>query len=340
MTFYGLDCSRWQGAVNYAALKGHTSFIFFKGGGGDDGLYVDSQFANNLKGARNAGIPHGIYWFGGSHDATQEANYFVANCCKSLLPGEVLVLDCETSTSMNPVWAKTFLDRVTKLVGFKPLVYMSDNVILTHNWSAVANANYGLWAADYAVPPAHNVPLKYWRFYAFQQYSDNAHFPGISGAVDADAFFATSMTDFYKYGKPHPVAPSIKPVVKVPVVVKEPVTTDIAPSVVVAPVEPYVTRVETPQTVLNDKVVPSTTTTQKPATGLQNGLESKSMNQHVLDIVTKALKTFVQAAIPLWAATNFSVGKDVLLSASAAGISAVWNMAIKLEATSLTDTKQ
>jgi hypothetical protein len=56
-----------------------------------------------------------------------------------------------------------------------------------------------------------------------------------------------------------------------------------------------------------------------------------TIKQHVGDIVVKAAKTFVEAAVPLWAATNFSFGKDAVLSAAAAGISAVWNFAVKLE---------
>lgn len=212
-TFYGCDVSRWQGIIDWNALNPGAAFVFFKGGGGDDGNYVDSQFQNNLAGVRLLGneMPHGWYWFASMGDPIAEANYFVDNCCSDIRIGEVLVLDDEVPGSLDPTWAKQWLDQVANRVGFKPIIYLSDSEVLNHDWSPVVDAGYGLWLADWAVSPADNAPLKYWPFYAFQQYTDNAHFPGIEGGtgnVDADAFFASAITDFFKYGKqPSPSAP-------------------------------------------------------------------------------------------------------------------------------------
>lgn len=57
-----------------------------------------------------------------------------------------------------------------------------------------------------------------------------------------------------------------------------------------------------------------------------------TVKQHIADVLERAAKTFLEALLPVWAATNFSFGKDALLSAGAAGVSAVWNVALKLEA--------
>jgi len=46
------------------------------------------------------------------------------------------------------------------------------------------------------------------------------------------------------------------------------------------------------------------------------------------DIVIRAAKTFVQAALAAWVVTNFSFEKTAVLAAVAAGISAVWNVIV------------
>lgn len=43
------------------------------------------------------------------------------------------------------------------------------------------------------------------------------------------------------------------------------------------------------------------------------------------DIVERAIKTFVQAALATLAVTGFQLNKAVLVAAAAAGFSAVWN---------------
>ena len=245
-TYYGADISRWQGTVDWPAFNPGAAFVFFKAGGGDGGNYIDSQFENNLAGSRALGnqMPHGVYWFLQGDDPVGEANYFIQNVGNRLQTGEVIVLDCETSSGVNPNNAKQWLDTVSSVLGFKPIVYMSDNTVLTHDWSAVANANYGLWVADWGVDTSNNVPLKYWPFYAFQQYKDNGTFPGISGNVDADAFFADAISDFYKYGKPANVPPPIEtpapvqpPVIPVPPV-PEPTPVPPVPEPIPEPVPP------------------------------------------------------------------------------------------------------
>jgi hypothetical protein len=46
------------------------------------------------------------------------------------------------------------------------------------------------------------------------------------------------------------------------------------------------------------------------------------------DVVVRAAKTFVQAALAAWAVTSFNFEKTALLAAVAAGISAVWNVVV------------
>lgn len=216
-TFTGVDLSRWQGQVDWQTLSQNASFAFYKGGGGDDGNYIDGDFLGNHAGARSVGMPHGIYWFGGGTDPIAEADYFYQQCLTNLIPGEAVVLDAEYGNAVDPGWCLSFLQHLESLIGFKPLIYMNLSTEHDHDWSAVVSNNNGLWLADWNGDPNIPVSLVHWSFCAFQQYADNIHVPGVEGGtgnVDGDAFFAPDMTYFAKYGKPVVVAPP--PVIPTP----------------------------------------------------------------------------------------------------------------------------
>jgi GH25 family lysozyme M1 (1,4-beta-N-acetylmuramidase) len=240
-TFIGIDVSRWQGDVNYDALRTsvnpHVSFVIYKGTGADGpGLYADGEFLRNHAEARRTGIKRGIYHFGGGTDAVTEANYFYQQCLTNLLPGEIVALDAEWNNALNPAWCLIFLQRLESLIGFKPMIYMNQSTMLNKDWSKVAAGNYGLWLADWTGDPNAIVQMKYWAFCAIQQFTDSGHVAGIAGNVDEDGFFAPSLDFWDKYGKPAPApAPSPAPApAPAPVPVPEPAPTP-APTPVPAP---------------------------------------------------------------------------------------------------------
>ena len=80
MKDFGIDISTWQGNFDLAkAVKEGVKFVVLKGGGGDDGLYVDGRFAANYEKAKALGLPVGVYWFSRAlspADAIREAEYF------------------------------------------------------------------------------------------------------------------------------------------------------------------------------------------------------------------------------------------------------------------------
>jgi GH25 family lysozyme M1 (1,4-beta-N-acetylmuramidase) len=232
-TYFGADISRWQGVVDWPAFNPGAAFVFIKATGGDGGAYVDSQYINNRNGARALGnqMPRGYYHFLGL-DPVGEANFFCDNVDFQI--GEAALLDEEVPGAVNPVSAKQWLDIVTANKGFKPILYLSDAQILAHDWTPVANAGYAIFPADWSVSTSANVPLKYWSFYAFQQYSDSGTFPGISGNVDCDAFFAEAITDFFKYGlqapTPLPVSLPVPEPPTAPAPAPEPTPTPVVPT--------------------------------------------------------------------------------------------------------------
>lgn len=99
---FGIDISRWQGDFNFsrAIKEDKIEFVIIKGGGGDDGLYVDSKFARNYKEAKKHGLPVGVYWFSKAvsvADAKKEAEYFINNCLKGKQFELPIYFDVETT---------------------------------------------------------------------------------------------------------------------------------------------------------------------------------------------------------------------------------------------------
>ena len=85
MRAFGIDVSRWQGDFDFTKAKAEgVTFVIIKGGGGDDGLYVDSQFERNYAKAKAQGLHVGCYWFSKAttaEKAKEEAAFFFSHCC-------------------------------------------------------------------------------------------------------------------------------------------------------------------------------------------------------------------------------------------------------------------
>lgn len=192
----GIDISRWQGIINWDAVKGAVDFAIIKSSGGDDGLYQDGQFTRNKSEARRTGILRGYYHFaGGVHSPEEEADHFV-NTVGDYQKGEVLALDWEISHADPVNWCLTFLKRVEARTGVKPVIYMSGSRAQAFDWTPVVNNNNGLWLAQWA---AQGTMIGKWPFWAFWQNSSSGSVPGISGRVDTDLFSGDAVA-FQKYG--------------------------------------------------------------------------------------------------------------------------------------------
>ena len=62
LPIHGVDISKWQGKVDWAALRqAGTQFAFIKATEGGD--HVDNRFIENWYGAKQAGVPRGAYHF-------------------------------------------------------------------------------------------------------------------------------------------------------------------------------------------------------------------------------------------------------------------------------------
>lgn len=179
MTLHGIDISHWQTGLQLA--KTDAQFAIMKATDGTS--YVDAACNGFVNQAKSAGLLWGVYHFAqntGSLNA--EADHFV-DSIRGYLGHGILVLDWEHGNLANVSGAKAWLDRVHSKTGIRPLIYMSQSVAASHNWSSVAK-DYALWVARYGSSYGDTGA---WAAPAMWQYT-NAHHTG-GQYVDGDHFY-------------------------------------------------------------------------------------------------------------------------------------------------------
>ena len=193
MALNGIDISGWQKGIDMTKVPG--DFVIIKATQGTK--YVNDDCDRAYRQAKRAGKLLGVYHYFSGGDPIKEADFFVSNI-KGYIGEAILVLDWEGQMnekfSQGPAVAKPFLDRVAKLTGINPLIYMSKSVCREHNWSTVA-AKYGLWVAQYAndkqtgyqtKPWTDSAGYGAWKSPAIFQYSSHGKLSGYSGNLDMD----------------------------------------------------------------------------------------------------------------------------------------------------------
>lgn len=193
----GIDISSWQ--ANIDVTKVTADFVIVKATEATG--YVNPYCDKHIQQAIKAGKKIGVYHFArnGSNDAIAEAEFFLKHI-QGYIKKAVLVLDWEDGGNVKDVaWAKRWLDHVYSKTGVKPMIYMSESVVNSHDWSSVAGADYGLWVAkyrDYAHDFNYNMDLagtppnvKYWKGYAMWQWSSSGRLDGYDGDLDLNEFY-------------------------------------------------------------------------------------------------------------------------------------------------------
>jgi len=192
---YGVDVSGYQGSsINWSTVKAAGRvFAFAKATEGTG--FIDSSFAHNWPGMRNAGVLRGAYhFFRPGIDGAAQADYFVnqIDAQGGLAAGDLPpVADVEVSDNVSAATViarlHAFLDRVQARTGRVPLIYTANffwgDYLGNPNFSG-----YPLWVANYG-PSCPYLPNAFtqWKFW---QYADNASVSGI-GSVDGDMFNGT-----------------------------------------------------------------------------------------------------------------------------------------------------
>ena len=197
----GIDISKWQKGLDLN--KVNADFVIIKATEGKS--YVDPSCDTFFQQALKLGKKLGVYHFANNSDNTaeEEADWFINNT-KGYIGKAIPVLDWEDKGATNDVaWALKWLQIVEQAYGCKPLIYMSESVVNSYDWSSVANANYGLWVAkyrdnnvdyNYDMSSAGNKPaVNYWKFYALWQWTSSGRLDGYNGNIDCNEFYGDAL---------------------------------------------------------------------------------------------------------------------------------------------------
>lgn len=192
-TLYGIDVSRYQGAIDWDLVKGSGvvyAYIQISRSLTD----IDARFPYNWRRAKEVGILRGAYQrFQPDQDVLGQARLFLEKL-GPFQPGDLPpMLDVEDDGGLPPAViaqnVKQWMDHVEAKLGVKPLIYTG-----YYFWrDMVGPGDFGdhpLWIANYsATCPLVPAP---WGRWAFHQYSASARIPGITvNTVDVNRFNGT-----------------------------------------------------------------------------------------------------------------------------------------------------
>lgn len=200
---YGIDVSRWQGDIDWSKVAADgITFAMIKCGGGDDGLYEDRKFKQNIQGALANGIQVGIYFYSGATDA--KTAYDEASFCINLIKDYQITypvaFDWELKTGdydQVTQACETFCN-VVKSYGYQPMVYSNRNRWYDNFDGEKLAGKFKVWMACYwseyyytSTRWAYGDDLASFKWhYDMWQYGVTDTVDGIDGYVDMNiAFF-------------------------------------------------------------------------------------------------------------------------------------------------------
>ena len=195
----GIDVSVFQGIIDWQKVKAAgITFAFIRVGGryyGSGGMYDDSNFVTNIKGAIAAGIKVGVYYFTqaiNNSEALEEAIYTI-NKIRGYNISMPVVIDTEStpngrhnkiSVATRTSVIKTFCDRI-QAAGYTPMIYASTSW-LNNQLNMSALSNYLVWVAQYYYKVTYEGAYSCW------QYTSSGKVNGISGNVDMDYWYGSA----------------------------------------------------------------------------------------------------------------------------------------------------
>lgn len=186
----GIDVSKWNGTIDWKAVKNSgISYVIIRCGyrGSSEGrLIEDSRFEANIKGATEAGLKIGVYFFTqavSEVEAVEEAS-MVLEQIKNYRLSYPVFLDVETSGGRGDALDRNERTAVCKAfcqtiesAGYTAGVY-SNKVWMEGKINASELGSYKIWLAQYAATPTYAGRYDMW------QYRATGSVSGITGNVD------------------------------------------------------------------------------------------------------------------------------------------------------------
>lgn len=194
-TLIGVDLSEHNREVDFSKLKEQNiRYAFLRIGWRgyyDPELHLDARFEEYYNGAKEAGIPVGIYFFSqaiNEAEALEEANFVLDNIkdkeidlyivydCESIESKDARTNDLTRSQATNN--ARAFLSRIEE-AGYSPMIYTNMDWV-KHYYEFQILADYPVWFAQYSRKP------QFKRKHIIWQYATEIQIDGISGKDGVD----------------------------------------------------------------------------------------------------------------------------------------------------------
>lgn len=188
--FNAIDVSKWQGAMNWAAVKNAgVRHAMIRAGYGNSVRQTDPQFKRNAAQCIALGIDWGVYWY--SYATSAEQARQEARCClqtiQGLKPTMPVAYDIEyepgilaLSNAQRTAMVKAFLSEV-EAAGYYGILYASTNFIQTKlNWWELTQ--YDVWAAQYSSKCTCPLPFGIWQYSS----SNPLGIPGYGKSLDCN----------------------------------------------------------------------------------------------------------------------------------------------------------
>lgn len=194
----GVDVSKYQGDIDWNQVKesGIQFAVMRLGyrGYSSGGLHLDEYYQSNMKGALNAGLDVGVYFFSqavNTEEAVEEAEY-VLDHIQDYPVSLPVVFDTEeikndesrtdglTAEELTDITIG-FCDTIES-AGYRPMIYANAKW-LTTRLDLLRLKQYPVWYADYQDQPLYPYAFEMW------QYTEKGQVPGIQEPVDLNVWF-------------------------------------------------------------------------------------------------------------------------------------------------------
>ncbi len=193
----GIDVSEFQGEIDWEAVKNDgIDFVMIRLGysGSETGkIMPDARFAENIKGARKAGLKVGVYFFSQAitpEEAIEEARYVISHIrgkgVRFPIAFDMEPIDGTERTANLTDEEKTAIAdafcQVIKRNGHQPVIYGNPRWFRLHIDRSYLS-QYDTWLAHYVDKTGYRKNFVMW------QYTDSGVVAGIDGYVDMNIFF-------------------------------------------------------------------------------------------------------------------------------------------------------
>lgn len=183
----GIDVSRWQGNVNWSAVKqAGYAFAYIKATEGVG--YVSPTLDGQMAGARAAGLVVGAYHYARpGNNPADDARTFAAELRRlsawqagNLPP----CLDMEEPAGNAAGWVRAFIDTLRAELGRREVMVYASSSYVTDQLGGEGWADDGvtLWVAHYGRQPGKPGYLS--PRVVMHQHSSTGHVPGVAGNCD------------------------------------------------------------------------------------------------------------------------------------------------------------